>query len=193
MTETKKPKPTQIVTGPVRIFYAQLVEPKANDQGKLKFSCQPLIKKSDKATLAAIERAVKAAEAEYAAKFGGGKLPANLRRPLRDGDAEFESGEKKDKDYKGHFFLNCSSGNRPDVLDINGDPIIEKSEIYSGMFARLIINFYPYNTAGNKGVAAGLNGVQKVRDGEPKSGVGSANELFGRYESNDEDEVDPLS
>lgn len=140
--------------------------------------------------MALFKEAIEAAKLEYASKFGNGKVPKDLYLPVRDGDSELEDGKKTDKDYTGHYFFNCSSGNKPGIVDAEGQPILDASEIYSGMFARLILNFYPYNTKGNSGVAAGLNGVQKIRDGEPKSGAGAVDAIFGRYETSEADASD---
>ena len=203
-TEQKKPKATQIITDPIRIFFVHVLSPKPNDQGKLKFQAQGLIPKSNTALIARMKPALQEAQREWIKKFAGGeKTPeqitaiiAGLRMPMRDGDAEFALGVstggqegKTDPDYKGHYFFNSSSSNKPGVVDADGQPIVDAAQVYSGMFARLIINFYPYNTAGNKGVAVGLNGLQKIRDGEPKAGIGSVGEIFGRYDTGDARDV----
>lgn len=187
--EGKKPKLTQIITGPCRLFYVNAFAPRANDQGVEKYSTQVLIKKGDKTTLDLIRTAIKHAKDDYKAKFGAA-FPTDGHLPVRDGDVEFEQGDKPDADYKGHYFLNASSKQKPGIVDSEGQEIISQSEIYSGLFARVILNFYPFKVKGNRGIAAGLNGIQKIRDGDPKSGIGSVGEIFGRYESA-EPEDDP--
>ena len=42
------------------------------------------------------------------------------------------------------------------------------------MYARVTINFFPYDTQGSKGVGCGLGNVMKTRDGEPLAGGASA-------------------
>jgi hypothetical protein len=190
MSEAPKGKKTQVVTGVGRLFYVNAFVARANDQGIEKFSTQFLWKKSDTAVTDAIRAAVLAAVAEFKVKFAKnltskGELPKEFRMPVRDGDAEYESETKTDPDYKGHYFFNASSKNKPGLVDANGQEITSQSEVYSGMFGKLIVNFYPYAVKGNCGIAAGLNGIQKIRDGEAKSGVGSVGEIFGRYESAD--------
>lgn len=78
------------------------------------------------------------------------------------------------------MFVNANSDNRPGIVDINLNPIIEKEDFYSGCYGRASINFYAFNTNGNKGVACGLNNLQKLADGERLSGGSSAEEDFGQ-------------
>lgn len=189
MSDEKKAKPTQVITGVCRLFYVNAFQARANDQGVEKYSVQGLIPKGDAGTLAMIRAAIIAAKAEFEKKFKM-KFPASGKLPIRDGDAELDDETKDDPDYRGHFFFNASSKQKPGLVDAQGQEIISQSELYSGVFGRLIINFYPYDVKGNKGIAAGLNGIQKIRDGEPKSGVGSVSEVFGRYENADGEQPD---
>jgi len=187
---SKAAKATQVVTGEGRLFYVHAFEAKENDQGVKKFSAQYLFKKSDKATVDAIAAAINAAKEEFKAKFPGlmlknGQFPTGFRLPVRDGDEELAQEVKTDPDYKGHYFINASSKNKPGIVDTQGQEILSQAEIYSGMFGRVILNFYPYDAKGNRGIAAGLNGIQKVRDGEPKSGAGSVSDVFGKFESSE--------
>lgn len=157
---------TKIVTGKTRLSYVNLLVPRAQEEGKEpKYSVCILIPKSDTKTVAAINAAIAAAKEAGKASWGG-KVPPGLKTPLRDGDTERDGPE-----YAGHWFINASSKRKPQIVDNNVQPILEAGEIYSGMYARVSINFYAYNTAGNRGVAAGLNNVQKVADGAP---LGSA-------------------
>ena len=108
------------------------------------------------------------------AKFGG-KVPPKgaLKLPLRDGDAE-----RDDEAYKGAWFVNANSTTAPQIVDRAVQPILDRAEVYSGCHARVSINFYAFNTNGNKGIACGLGNIQKVRDGEPLSGRTSAADDF---------------
>jgi len=170
---------TKVITGKVRFSYAHVFEPTAIKEGDTKkYSVAILIPKKDKATLKKIEAAVKAATEAGTTKFGG-KIPSKLKLPLRDGDEERPDLEE----YEGHYFINCSSQTKPAVVDSSLNPILDKAEFYSGCFGRVSINFYAFNSNGNKGVAAGLNNVQKLEDGEKLSGGGSsAEEDFGSGE-----------
>ena len=167
---------TKVVTGKVRFSYAHVFEPTsmAEDEPK-KYSSAILIPKKDKKTVAAIEAAVKAALEEGKSKKFGGKIPASPKLPLRDGDEE----KPDDEAYAGMWFLNASSVRRPGVVDADRNEILDKDEFYSGCWGRASINFYPF--AGKaKGVAVGLNGVQKLEDGESLSGASfNADEDFG--------------
>ena len=166
--------PTKVVTGKVRFSYAQVFEPKAMEgESKAKYSVSILIPKKDKATITKIEKAIQAAaEAGKTSKFGG-KMPRTFET-LRDGD------DKDDEVYEGHMYVNAKSVTKPSVVDVDCQAIIDKEEFYSGCYGRASITFYAYNTSGNKGVACGLNHVQKLEDGERLGGVGSsAEEDFG--------------
>ena len=96
-----------------------------------------------------------------------------MKLPLRDGDAE-----RDDEAYKGAYFVNANSTTAPQIVDKAVQPILDRSEVYSGCCARVSINFYAFNTNGNKGIACGLGNIQKVRDGEPLSGRTSAADDF---------------
>ena len=171
------------MTGKVRLSYVHLFEPSAVNEGEeKKYSSTILIPKSDKATVAKINKAVEAAKVAGAAKWGG-KVPANLKTPLRDGDAE----RPDSPEYAGHYFLNASSRNKPGVVDQNVQPILDSTEIYSGVYARVSLNFYPFAVSGNKGVAAGLNNVQKVADGDYLGGRSRAEDEFDALLADDDD------
>lgn len=175
-------KETKVITGKVRLSYAHLFEPHGMDGQEPKFSTAILIPKSDTETLKAIKEAVELAKKNGASKFGG-KIPAILKTPLRDGDEE----RPDDEVYAGCYFLNASSKNRPGVVDQNVQPVMDANEVYSGCYARVSINFYAYNASGNKGIAAGLGNVQKLADGEPLGGFTRAEDDFGTVENEEED------
>ena len=59
-------------------------------------------------------------------------------------------------------------------MDADCNLILTRSEVYSGVYGRASINFYAFNSNGNKGIACGLNNLQKIRDGEPLGGKSSA-------------------
>ena len=140
-----------------------------------------MIPKDDKATIEKIEKAVDAAIEEGIAKFGGKKPNKGaIKLPLRDGDIE-----RDDEAYKGHYFVNANSLTAPQVVDTQLNPILDKSEVYSGCYGRVSLSFYAFNSNGNKGVACGLNNVQKVRDGEPLGGRTTAADDFGTLDDDD--------
>ena len=147
----------------------------AINDGKPKFSVSLIIPKSDTKTVDAINAAIDAAIKDGAAKFGG-KIPnkAALKLPLRDGDVERED----DEAYKNSYFVNANSTTAPQIVDRSVQPILDRSEVYSGCYARVSINFYAFNSNGNRGIACGLGNIQKIRDGEPLSGRTSAADDF---------------
>lgn len=164
---------TKVVTGKVRLSYVHLFQPHAQSEGQEpKYSVSILIPKTDKATVERVKAATEAAKEAGKVMFGG-KVPAGLKVPLRDGDTERDSPE-----YKGHWFINASSKTRPGVVDTNVDPILDAQDVYSGCYGRVSINLYPYSVNGNRGIAAGLNNVQKLADGESLSGRARAEDDF---------------
>lgn len=173
---------TKVITGKVRLSYVHIFEPQPDDQGKDKYSTAILIPKSDKETLRKIKAAVDAAIELGKSKWGG-KVPANLKKPLRDGDEE----RPDDEAYAGHYFLNASSVNKPGIAKPIGkgsdgktkfQEITDSTEVYSGCYAKVSINFYPFDAKGNRGIAAGLNNVVKVQDGEFLGGRANVNDEF---------------
>ena len=161
---------TKVVTGVVRLSYANVWEPASINGGTPKYSVSLIIPKEDEKTLAAINAAIDAAIQDGVSKFGG-KIPnrAALKLPLRDGDIE-----RDDEAYKGSYFVNANSTTAPQIVDRAVQPILDRGEVYSGCYARVSINFYAFNTNGNRGVACGLGNIQKVKDGDPLSGRSSA-------------------
>lgn len=158
---------TKVITGKVRLSYVNIFTPKRfNDGGVDKYSCSVLIPKTDTKTMAKIKDAINAEIQDGIASKWGGKKPANLHLPVRDGDAE----RPDDEAYKGMWFFNATSKNKPGIVDAQRQAILDPEEIYSGCWGRVSVNFYPYNNNGNRGVAVGLNNVQKLSDGERLGG-----------------------
>lgn len=174
---------TKVVTGTVRLSYANVWEPKSINGGAEKYSVSLIIPKSDKKTIAAINAAVDAAIEEGLAKFGGKKPNKTaIKLPLRDGDTEHD-----DEAYADSYFVNANSQTPPQIVDQNVNPIMNRSEIYSGVYARVSINFYAFNSNGNKGVACGLGNIQKVRDGQPLGNRSTAEDDFVAIEDAEDD------
>lgn len=166
---------TKVITGKVRFSFPHVFEPSGMEGQKEKYSVSLIIPKSDEKTLAEVRAAIdEALEAGKAGKFGG-KLPPVFKNPLRDGDAE----RPDDEAYKNSFFVNANSDNKPGVVDASVKPILDRDEFYAGCYGRAGITFYAFNSNGNKGVACGLQNVQKLTDGERLSGGSSAAEDFG--------------
>ena len=140
---------TQITTGKVRFSYCNLFTPRAVQEGATpKYSVTLLIPKSDKATMQKIKAAMDEAKQKFMASNGG------------------EFGEE----CKGCYVITVSSNNKPVLVHADKTPLTDPQELYSGCYGRAIINFYVYDTQGNKGISAGLNGIMKLYDGEPLGG-----------------------
>lgn len=181
--------PTKVITGVnTRWSYVNAWEPKSINGGAPKYSVSLIIPKSDTKTLEKIRAAIQAAYEEVQSKLKGNgrSVPAlsALKTPLRDGDAE----RPDDEAYANSYFVNANSGTAPGIVDADRNPILERSEVYSGVYGRASINFYAFNSNGNKGIACGLNNLQKIRDGEPLGGKSRAEDDFA-----EEDEEDFLS
>lgn len=177
---------TKVVTGLVRLSYAHVFEPKSIKGSDPKYSVSLIIPKSDKQMVKVIEEAINNAKDLGKSKWGG-KIPANLKLPLRDGDED----HPEDEAYADSYFVNASTNTAPKVVGTEKDKKTGKAvelgsdDVYSGCYARVSVNFYPFNVNGNKGIACGLNSIQKIDDGEPLAGASGAPE-----EDYDFDEVD---
>ena len=176
--------PMKVITGPdTRWSYANVWEAKSINGGTPKFSVSLIIPKSDTVTIQKIKAAIEAAyrEGEAKLKGNGRSVPALsvLKTPLRDGDTE----RPDDEAYANAYFVNANSATAPGIVDADRQPILDRSEVYSGVYGRASINFYAFNSNGNKGIACGLNNLQKIRDGEPLGGKSRAEDDFA-----DEDE-----
>lgn len=161
---------TQITTGKVRLSYVNLFNPRTNDDGTAgKYGCTIIIPKSDTKTLSKIKAAIAAAKERYTSLNPTKKAPANTT--LHDGDGPTPNGDEYGPECKGAYVMSVSTKTRPVIVDRDKNPILDASEVYSGCYARVILNFYAYDTAGNRGISAGLNGVMKIADGEPLAGA----------------------
>ena len=178
--------PTKVITGVnTRWSYANVWDPKSINSGAPKYSVSLIIPKSDTATVAKIKAAIQAAYEEGQSKLkGNGKsVPAlsTLKTPLRDGDLE----RPDDEAYKNSYFINANSGTAPGIVDADRNPIIDRSEMYSGVKGRASINLYAYNVNGNRGIACGLNNLQKISDGTPLGGKSRAEDDFATEDDED--------
>lgn len=171
--------PMKVITGPdTRWSYANVWEAKSINGGTPKFSVSLIIPKSDTRTIAKLKAAIEAAYREGEAKLkGNGKTVPPLsaiKTPLRDGDTE----RPDDPAYANAYFINANSSTAPGIVDADRQPILDRSEVYSGVYGRASINFYAFNSNGNRGIACGLNNLQKIRDGEPLGGKSRAEDDF---------------
>ncbi|WP_022761910.1 DUF2815 family protein [Butyrivibrio sp. AD3002] len=177
---------TKVITGPsTRWSYANVWDPKSINGGSPKYSVSLIIPKSDTATIEKIKAAIQAAYEEGESKLkGNGKTVPPLtaiKNPLRDGDVE----RPDDAAYADSYFINANSASAPGIVDADRQPIIDRSEVYSGVYGRASINLYAFNSNGNKGIACGLNNLQKIKDGVPLGGKASAESDFATDDEDD--------
>lgn len=170
---------TKVIIANARLSYAHIFEPKAFEGQDPKYSVSLIIPKKDKETIKLIEEAVKNAVEQGKEKYWGGKIPKSLKMPLRDGDEE-----RDDEVYQDSYFIGANSTQAPQVVGLEKDRATGKAiplgedDVYSGCYANVAVNFYPYNNV-SKGIAAGLGAIQKCADGEPLSGaISKAEEEF---------------
>ena len=178
---------TKVVTGKVRFCYVNVFEPTAMNEGDTpKYNICVLIPKSDTATIDKINKAVEAAKEAGKAKLAdkNGRIPANLKLPMRDGDVE----RPDDPAFEGMYFINANSMRQPSIVDRSLNPIMSRDEFYSGCYGRASINFYAFNVS-SKGIAAGLNNLQKLEDGEMLAGGSTAEEDFGGENAFEDDDM----
>ena len=162
-------------------IYLHAFEPDSINGSDPKYSVSLIIDKKDTDLIAKIKKAVEQAKEDGKSKWGG-KIPANLKLPLRDGDLD----RPEDEAYAGAYFINANSKQAPQVVDRNVQPILDQSELYSGCYIRASVTFYAYNSNGNKGIAAGLGNIQKVRDGEPLGSRVNAKDEFDAVDGEDD-------
>ena len=175
----KNINPTKVITGKdTRWSYCNVWDAKSINGGTPKFSVSLIIPKSDEATVRKIKAAIDAAYHDGESKLRGNRkvVPplVAIKNPLRDGDTE----RPDDPAYANSYFVNANSATAPGVVDADCNPILTRSEVYSGVYGRASISFYAFNSNGNRGIACGLNNLQKIRDGEPLGGRASAESDF---------------
>lgn len=188
---------TKVLIGKVRVSYAHVFEPTSFEEGgKKKYSVSLIIPKSDTVLVGKIKAAINSAVALGKQSLWGGTIPKNLAEsPLRDGDIK----RSDDEVYADSYFVSAKSDHKVTPNKIKGrkmvdgkqklilEEITDEEEFYSGCYVYASVNFYPYKTGG-KGIAASLDNILKVEDGEPLSGGGaSAESDFGDLDLPEED------
>ena len=184
---------TKVITGVCRSSYMFLNEltPPKDKNGNVKegaHMCRTsiIIPKKDKETIKKIRVAIKrAAEAKMGADVN--VKARKFLNPLRDADAEMESGDfepDNPKDYKGCYFLNAKGYKLPGLVDAENNPIIDQEEreeiLVSGYYFRFSISFRGFDNE-SKGVRVLLNNLMFIKEGERLDGGKSAEEDFEDY------------
>lgn len=171
----------EVSTGKVRLSYVHFFTPHASKPGEEpKYSATILVPKTDIATKQRIDAAINAAIAVGVAAKWNGVRPPVLAIPIYDGDgARPSDGMPFGEECKGHWVFSASSKHAPEIVDLGMQRILSQAEIYSGIYARVLVRFFPYASNGKKGVGCGLGPVQKLEDGEPLGARISAAAAFG--------------
>lgn len=169
----------KVLTNEVRLSYVNLLKPRAPKPGaEEKYSATILIPKTDFATKADIDMAIQAAAAEGLSRCWNNARPPQMRIPIYDGDGVRPSGEAFGEECRGHWVITGSSKNKPGIIDRFKNDILDPTQIYSGMYGRVVIRFFAYSNSGNKGIGCGLQNVMKTRDGDALGGHASAESDF---------------
>ena len=175
---------SELVIENALLSYLNWHEPQETPSGDMKYSVSILIDQTDAKMIKKVKAAILTAVNKGITDNKFTKAQSNsLRMPLRDGSKEFEDGNRG-KEYDGCFFLNANSKNKPGVVRKSGDntiPIIDPDEFYSGCIGHVHVSFFPYNTAGNRGIGVGLNNIMKVSDGDRLDGRKSADDAFSDF------------
>lgn len=191
-TQTTERPATTVLIKNARLSFAHIWEPhqmviNGKPEGKPKYQVALMVPKTDKALVALIDAAVEAAKAEGKEKKWKGVIP-KLEISIDDGDEKAAENPKYES-YKGHVILRAKSDSAPGVLKFDGGkqvPVTNRTEVYSGCFAHVTVNLYPYNTPRN-GIAVGLNNILKSKDGDPFSGRTDAQTDFAGIEDENDD------
>lgn len=206
MAVLDKPKASTVMLGatkgkPVRFSYLHVFKPHLNtESNKTEYSTQILIPKDNVEDKAALDKAY--AEQVAAYKVKDGEPGPKFHNPIKDGD-KLTDKKGKPKPIPGFWVV----GAKKQATDKDGQPEpppgvvgternavgellpLTSAQIKSGDWGRVSIN-QMFFTKGDSGVGVYLNNLQKTRTGEPLGSRKSANDEFGDYE--DEDEEDPL-
>lgn len=171
----------KVRTNEVRLSYLHVDEPYAQEgSSEAKFSATLLLPKADTATYQEIMQAIEAAKQAGIKGLWKGACPPNLSTTIYDGDGvRARSGEPYGPECKGHWVISAKSKWRPQVVHhTDRNTPLGPGSIKSGDYAMVMINFYPYDSNGNRGVACSLGNIMITRFGEALGGQTSAADDF---------------
>ena len=121
---------------PVRLSYVNVFKPRQIEGSDPKYSVCIMFPKTDKVLKKLFDDAIKQTAVDDVAKWGG-KVPANLKTPIHDGDED-----RPDRpEFRGMWYFNASSTRPPQVLDEYKTEMLDPNELYSGCWARVSVNF----------------------------------------------------
>lgn len=146
----------------VRLTFMHLEKPRAAAEGATpKYSATLIIPKSSK-QLAEIKEAILVAKNE---KFGASAK--GLKNPLHDGDAVDEDGERiRGPEFTDAFYITATSIDKVELIAGKDKGPATTEHLKWGNYGCAKVVFKGYDKAGNKGVAAYLNGLWITKRGE---------------------------
>ena len=179
----------EIVLNNVRLSFANVWEPIADDNGVLKYSTAVMMPDDNPKHLEKCNKAIEEV-IQKAIDFGrlGKKKRGAVELPIRDGSVEFEIG-KKDSSFNGCHFFNARNNHPPSIVDRQKRDITDTKEIYSGVWVNVAVGFYFTKNGGTPRVAVSLNHIQKWRDDARTDGRSNVQDVFDSYDDEDEDEL----
>jgi hypothetical protein len=122
---------------------------------------------------------------EETAKAKFGKIPLKMKNPKKDGDEPDDDGNTR-PEFEGRWSIQATSKNKPGIVNIDLNPIMNANEIYSGAWFRASIRAYAWDhPTGGKGVSIALDNLMKVRDDEAFSGRTNAEDDFADFAKKD--------
>lgn len=183
------------VTSPIfRVSFPNVFTPSSFDGGPAKYGISMLFTPAqftdaDKKAWQAMKDLANEVSVE-AFKKKLNDLPANFKKPFRLGEEK----DGLDGYGKGVIFVNATSKMKPGLIDRDKTVITDQESFYAGCYARATLVAFAFDNKG-KGVAFGLNNIQKVKDGESFSGRTDASEDFtdDLAEGESQAEDDPLA
>ena len=163
-----------------KLCFVHAFEPTSMDgnEANAKYGVCVVIPKDDEASIAEIQKAIAAAKEVGKSKCWNGKIPSGLRTPLRDGDTD----RPDDPNFENCYFFNANSKRKPGILEPDKTPMTDETHLYSGCYAHVSVNFYPYSVSGNRGIGAGLNNIMKCAEGDSLAGAAPATADFSDIE-----------
>jgi len=169
----------KLITPVAILSYPSLFEARSYNGGAAKYSTALVFPKGS--DLKPLKEAIK----EVAKERFGDKAASILKNnnPLRT--------DVEEKGYPdGATFFNAKSTRQPQIVSRYADPktgkpvVIDEeaatepdgpNEMYPGVLVKAYISVYAYDTSGNRGVAFGLEGLQRWDEGERLDGVRAVN------------------
>ena len=185
---------TRFNTGKIRFSYPSVFRKntKNRDEKDAKYELTVVIPKDDKETVKRISEACKEVFEENKNSVFKGLTYDEVAKPYHDGDGRKPKGGAYSDDFKGCYLINARTDKPPVVVDRDRRPVTDERMVYPGCYGRVNLNFYPYNVNGNRGIAAGLNGVQTYNYGAPFGNAFTADGFDDGFEDPDENTTDDL-